>query len=158
MYTSSLFPFSFPLSLLLLSFLPSPHPKDLLSRYNLAPLPLTLPSHDEDDAPPLLFSTASLNFAITSAGSFAPNTAEPATITFAPASAATSIVFSDSPPSTSIFRSGYFARRADTLGMHSGMNFCPPKPGSTVIIRTICCEQLVLARGLLFFYGWGMVW
>ena len=35
-----------------------------------------------------LRSTASFNSLITSAGSFAPNTADPATITFAPASAA----------------------------------------------------------------------
>jgi hypothetical protein len=41
----------------------------------------------------LLFSTASLSFAITSLGSLAPKTALPATMTFAPASAAVSIVF-----------------------------------------------------------------
>lgn len=41
-----------------------------------------------NDPLPLRLSTASLSFAITSAGSLAPNTALPATITLAPASAA----------------------------------------------------------------------
>jgi hypothetical protein len=86
---------------------------------------------------PLLLSTASLSFLITSPGSVAPKTALPATMTLAPASAAWSMVFSDKPPSTSICRSGYFFRSAETLGSSDAMKDWPPKPGSTVMTRTI---------------------
>jgi len=58
--------------------------------------PIHLQNHNDSLA--LLLSTASLNLAITSAGSFAPNTALPATMTFAPASAAWSIVPGPNPP------------------------------------------------------------
>lgn len=69
--------------------------------FHSLPLSSLLPSCSH-----LLFSTASLSFAMTSLGSLAPNTALPATMTFAPASAAVSIVLSARPPSTSMFSSG----------------------------------------------------
>ncbi len=60
---------------------------------------------------------------MTSAGSFAPNTALPATITLAPASAAWSMVPGPSPPSTSIFKFGYRFLSSWTLGNSDAMNF-----------------------------------
>ena len=58
-------------------------------------------------------STASRSCLITAGGSAAPNMAEPATMTFAPA-AATPIVEGASPPSTSMSRSGNRLRSSAT--------------------------------------------
>ena len=59
-------------------------------------------------------STASRSCLITAGGSAAPNMAEPATMTFAPAAAATPIVEGASPPSTSMSRSGNRLRSSAT--------------------------------------------
>jgi hypothetical protein len=118
------------------------YPASLYMRSWVRPLSLrrdSAPSHLQHFYSfPLLLSTASLSFLMTSPGSDAPNTALPATMTLAPASAAWSIVFSDKPPSTSMCISGYFFRSAETLGSSEAMKDWPPKPGSTVITRTIC--------------------
>ena len=54
------------------------------------------------------------------AGSGAPNTALPATMTFAPASAAASMVAGARPPSTWMSKSGYLCRSERTFGIISG--------------------------------------
>ncbi len=104
-----------------------------------------------------IFSIAVLGSGFSALGYL--NTPEPETMTFAPALEHTSIVSTLTPPSTWIFKSGNsflnkatyfkiihffrFARRNEkkekksTLGIMSPINFWPPKPGSTVIIKTI---------------------
>eukprot|EP00732_Lithocolla_globosa_P005665 Lithocolla_globosa_v1_NODE_6008_length_1150_cov_22.538813.p2 type:complete len:120 gc:universal NODE_6008_length_1150_cov_22.538813:1004-645(-) len=74
---------------------------------------------------------------IGSAGSWALNTELPATIMFAPALAAASMVLGPRPPSTSMSSFGYLLRKLDTFGIMSSMKDWPPNPGSTVIMRTI---------------------
>ena len=75
------------------------------------------------------------------AGSSAPYTAEPATKQSTPASAAASMVSALIPPSisTSTVRCPVStSRRAvRTLSSTSGMNACPPNPGSTVITSNV---------------------
>eukprot|EP00871_Galdieria_phlegrea_P004202 jgi/Galph1/4783/GphlegSOOS_G3495.1 len=83
------------------------------------------------------FRKASFRIEMTSVGLSAPNTALPATATFAPALATWPMVLGEIPPSTSIFNSGKQLRSFSTLGTTSGINFCPPKPGSTVMTKTI---------------------
>ena len=66
----------------------------------------------------------------------------PATAMSIPACFASFIVFLFIPPSTSIYVSKllssiYFFNSFTFINV-SGINFCPPFPGSTVIIRTIC--------------------
>ena len=71
-----------------------------------------------------------------SAGSGAPNTADPATNRVAPASATEPIVSGWIPPSTSI---RWLEARAASLEILSGedsMNGCPPQPGLTDMHRT----------------------
>ncbi|EME28972.1 uncharacterized protein Gasu_35470 [Galdieria sulphuraria] len=69
-----------------------------------------------------------------------PKMALPATAILAPALATCSIVLGAIPPSTSIFNSGNRFRRKATLDTVSGINFCPPKPGSTVMTNTISTQ------------------
>src|SRR6185437_10854994 len=74
-------------------------------------------------------------------GSSAPYTAEPATKQSTPASAAASMVSSLIPPSisTRIVSSPESTRRRamPTLANTSGMNSCPPNPGSTDMISSV---------------------
>ena len=66
---------------------------------------------------------------------------EPATRTVAPAPTQTLAVSSLMPPSTEISREGLFSAAqldtAEIFSTHSDMNACPPKPGLTVMIRTM---------------------
>mmetsp|Transcript_43085 Transcript_43085/g.122120 ORF Transcript_43085/g.122120 Transcript_43085/m.122120 type:complete len:259 (+) Transcript_43085:977-1753(+) len=74
---------------------------------------------------------------MTASGSSALKIAVPATIAFAPAAAAIFVVSTVSPPSTSMVSEGYLARAVLTLSIMSSMNFCPPKPGSTVMTSNV---------------------
>ena len=88
----------------------------------------------------LAASASRRSSATIASGSSAPNTAEPATNESAPAAAQRSIVSTETPPSTCsqmsppVFASS--ARVRSILGRHRSRNFCPPKPGSTVMIST----------------------
>nr|AFK39028.1 unknown [Medicago truncatula] len=66
---------------------------------------------------------------------------------FAPADAATSMVEGPKPPSTSMSSDGYFFLSIRTLSIISGINFCPPNPGSTVMTRTISTGFSASTRG-----------
>eukprot|EP00967_Tisochrysis_lutea_P141552 scaffold260208_cov28-Tisochrysis_lutea.AAC.2 len=78
---------------------------------------------------------------IGTAGSEPLKVAEPATITLAPAAAATSTLAAESPPSTWMSRLGHWLRSAATLAIMSGMNDWPPKPGSTVITSAMSISE-----------------
>src|SRR3954447_21723814 len=86
-----------------------------------------------------------------SAGSSAPYTAEPATNTSAPASAQRAIVVSSTPPSTctqtECSPSRTSARARAIFGSTTSRNRCPPKPGSTVISRTMSISGRRSASG-----------
>mmetsp|Transcript_32226 Transcript_32226/g.96213 ORF Transcript_32226/g.96213 Transcript_32226/m.96213 type:complete len:233 (-) Transcript_32226:65-763(-) len=63
--------------------------------------------------------------------------AVPATTTLAPFPAASSIVLQSTPPSTWMSNAAYLSRSTRHLSAASGMYFCPPKPGRTVITSTM---------------------
>lgn len=76
---------------------------------------------------------------------YAPKTELPATKQFAPFQAATTMFSRLIPPSTCISISGSLSLQQRTLGSISAINFCPPNPGSTVMIK-ILSNKLFLAR------------
>ncbi len=86
-------------------------------------------------------------FVIASLRSFAPKILLPATIQFAPWEAAFFVVYSFSPPSTWISISDKFSRSCFIFGSVSSINFCAPKPGSTVITNILSMRPS-LARSI----------
>src|SRR5262245_59976646 len=82
--------------------------------------------------------------AIVALSSFVPKIAEPATNVSAPARAISAMFSTFTPPSTSrstsrparCFSSSIRRRAARSLSSAPGMNFCPPKPGFTDMMRT----------------------
>lgn len=95
-------------------------------------------------------SAAFVIFAMVYFRSLAPKILLPATIQFAPDSAASFVVSSLSPPSTWISISGNCFRIYFTLGSTSAINFCAPKPGYTVITRILSISPS-LARSIKIF-------
>ena len=85
-------------------------------------------------------------------GSSAPKTEEPATKESTPASAQRSMVSTETPPSicnqmSPPSRSSNCRVRA-ILGRQRSRNFCPPKPGSTVMINTMSSSGQQVRVGL----------
>ena len=74
----------------------------------------------------------------------------PATNVSAPTSAQRSTVSTDTPPSTWIHTSRFAAdtslRTAAIFGSTRSRNFCPPKPGSTVISSTMSTSPSIVAQ------------
>ena len=74
-------------------------------------------------------------------------TALPATMTLAPAAQIWPAFCSETPPSTSIMGltpcSLASARTLATLATELGMNFWPPKPGFTVMTRTMSTSSMM---------------
>ena len=88
------------------------------------------------------FTSAAMRMPVIAAAlSGLPNTALPATSTFAPASTTSGAVPSSMPPSTSSSQAGRYsfmsALMPRILGSMSAMKLCPPKPGSTVMTNTM---------------------
>ena len=74
--------------------------------------------------------------------SLAPKMADPETSTLAPFDAQSSAFLAETPPSTSMNTVFEMARISATFSRQSSMNFCPPKPGSTVITRTMSLRMM----------------
>ena len=87
---------------------------------------------------------AIVNETTIAAGSGALKTALPTTNVSAPASNAISMVFIDIPPSTcnQIGLSPIICRVRRTLSIMSSIKLCPPKPGSTVMIKNISTSSM----------------
>ena len=88
-----------------------------------------------------------LNARMASFGSGAEKTALPATSTSAPASTRREPVSKFTPPSTSIKAcepvTVINSRNSRTLSRECSMNFCPPKPGFTLIISTMYTSLII---------------